>query len=210
MKAATNLKVIFDFGANEGQNIDYYLTKCDLVVAVEGNPSLAALIKERFKGETESGRVYVENVAITDPGDAASRVANFWISKKSNLLSTVISPSKTEEFELIEVPTKSTAEIIKKYSTIDNPPFYCKFDLEKFDAIAVRSMFEAGIYPTYCSVEIHDLQAAEEVLKHNLYSSYQIVKGAEIGDRPKKSFSLKKKKIDFNLQDTPQDHLVMI
>ncbi len=193
MKEPTSLKVIFDFGANEGQNINYYLSKCDVVVAVEGNPSLAALIKEKFKGDIERGRVKVENVAITDSSDVVSQFAKFWISKKSNLLSTVIAPKNTEEFDLIEIPTKTTAEIIKKYTTRDNPPLYCKFDLEMFDAIAIRSMFNEGIYPTYCSVEIHDYQAAEEVLKQNRYSSYQIVKGAQIGAKPQKRFSKEEK-----------------
>jgi FkbM family methyltransferase len=197
MKMPPNLNIIFDFGANEGQNISYYLSKCDVVVAVEGNPSLVALIKEKFKGEIERGRVHVENVAITDSNSAVSQFAKFYISKKSNLLSTVIAPEKIDEFDLIEIPTKTTAEIIEKYTTRDNPPLYCKFDLEMFDAIAVKSMFDQGIYPTYCSVEIHDHQAAEEVLKQNRYSSYQIVKGSEIGPKPKKKLFSKEQKNRF-------------
>ena len=32
------MKVIFDIGANEGQNIDYFLDKADIVIAIEANP----------------------------------------------------------------------------------------------------------------------------------------------------------------------------
>jgi predicted RNA methylase len=40
--------VIYDFGANVGSNLGYYLAKADRVVAVEANPALCRAIEERF------------------------------------------------------------------------------------------------------------------------------------------------------------------
>ena len=42
-------KIIYDFGANNGDNIEYYLLKSDLVIAVEANPELCDFIKKNLK-----------------------------------------------------------------------------------------------------------------------------------------------------------------
>ena len=42
-------KIIYDFGACRGENIDYYLLKSDLVVAFEANPNNSKYIQEKFK-----------------------------------------------------------------------------------------------------------------------------------------------------------------
>ena len=55
------MKIIYDFGAHNGNDIPYYLTKADKVVAVEANPGLAAQIKERFKDEP---KVVVEDLSL--------------------------------------------------------------------------------------------------------------------------------------------------
>ena len=41
-------KIIYDFGANNGDDIPYYLMKADEVIAVEANPKLCDVIKNRF------------------------------------------------------------------------------------------------------------------------------------------------------------------
>ena len=43
-----NKKVIIDFGANKGQNINYYLLKADIVVCVEANPKLVKEIQKNL------------------------------------------------------------------------------------------------------------------------------------------------------------------
>ena len=45
------MKIIFDFGANKGQNIEYFLKHADLVVSVEANPRLCELINTRYQTE---------------------------------------------------------------------------------------------------------------------------------------------------------------
>ena len=34
------MKIIFDFGANQGQNLNYFLEKADIVIACEANSNL--------------------------------------------------------------------------------------------------------------------------------------------------------------------------
>ena len=57
-------KIIYDFGANNGDDIPYYLMKADEVIAVEANPNLCDLIKNRFPKEIIDGRLKVENCVI--------------------------------------------------------------------------------------------------------------------------------------------------
>ena len=40
--------VIYDFGANNGDDLPYYLLSADKVVAVEANPELCSLMQKRF------------------------------------------------------------------------------------------------------------------------------------------------------------------
>ena len=43
------MKIIFDIGCNEGQNIEYFLNKADYVVGIEANPFLINNIRKKFK-----------------------------------------------------------------------------------------------------------------------------------------------------------------
>ena len=43
------MKIIFDIGANQGQNLNYFLEKADVVVAFEANSALVLNIREKFK-----------------------------------------------------------------------------------------------------------------------------------------------------------------
>ena len=49
--------VIYDFRANNGDDVDYCLLKADKVVAVEANPTLANLIRERFADAIATDRL---------------------------------------------------------------------------------------------------------------------------------------------------------
>jgi len=49
--------LIFDIGANNGDDTAAYLTRGYNVVAVEANPSLCVELRARFQPELESGRL---------------------------------------------------------------------------------------------------------------------------------------------------------
>lgn len=59
-------KVIYDFGANNGDDIPYYLLKADVVVAVEANPKLCNAISNRFENYISDGRLFVENCVLAE------------------------------------------------------------------------------------------------------------------------------------------------
>src|SRR3954471_13164175 len=77
--------VIYDFGMNNGDDVEYYLLKCDKVVAVEANSSLCDLAGERFASEIKSGRLTILNVALADRESAEP--LTFYIHKTNHVLS---------------------------------------------------------------------------------------------------------------------------
>lgn len=91
-----NKRVIIDFGANKGQNIDYYLLKSEIVVCVEANPELVREIKKIHKEYTEQ-KLFIENVVVTEKQET-KKLANFYIHKKLNVLSSAVEPTNKKDF----------------------------------------------------------------------------------------------------------------
>ena len=50
-------KIIYDFGANNGDNIQYYLLKSDLLVAIEANPELCDFIRKKINQKEKSSKL---------------------------------------------------------------------------------------------------------------------------------------------------------
>lgn len=59
-----HMKVIYDFGMNNGDNIEYYLMKGLPVVAVEANKALCAKAETRFLDAISRGQLTILNVAL--------------------------------------------------------------------------------------------------------------------------------------------------
>ena len=57
-------KIIYDLGASKGENVDYYLLKCDQIICVEANPLNCEEIITKYKNEISSGKIIVENCII--------------------------------------------------------------------------------------------------------------------------------------------------
>jgi len=123
--------IIYDFGANCGQDIFYYLLKSELVIAVEANKALCERIAIDFAPAIESGRLIDVNKALYVPtkGNATPTHVTLHIPKlgcKAGLgdaHATLVDPAKIEnsffadpeEYEKIEVQASTPVEIISHY-----------------------------------------------------------------------------------------------
>ncbi len=175
-----NKQVIFDFGANRGQNLPYYLLKSGIVVAVEGNPKLCKEIREEYATEIRQEKLYVENCVVIEQQTNGEQPVRFWISKKSDVLSTFVQPRDEENFEQIFVRARTPASIIREHLSINQSLLYCKFDLEGYDAPAIRSLLSDGIFPAFLSVEIQNRDAVSELLLSGVYKSFMLIDGASV------------------------------
>ncbi len=167
------MKIIYDFGANNGDDIPYYLLKAERVIAVEANPALTAIIGVRFQREINEGRLVIENCAVST--GASARSVPFYIHRTNHVLSRFLKPASEveKEFEEICVNSKSVREIISEHGD----PFYIKIDVEGYDQRILRDLFDNNIFPTYISAESHDIEVFSILVAFGGYKSFKLVDG---------------------------------
>jgi FkbM family methyltransferase len=170
------MKIIYDVGANNGDDIPYYLHKADFVVAIEANPVLSGAIIERFPTEVSAGRLVVESCAVTV--DSTEAAVPFYIHKRYHVQSQVPRPPDDQigEFEKIDVPSKSLISIINNYGT----PHYIKIDVERYDKILLKGLFRHAIFPAYVSAESHEIEVFATFVSYGGYKAFKLVDGPTI------------------------------
>ena len=176
----TNLnkkKVIIDFGANKGQNINYYLLKADIVVCVEANPKLVKEIQKNFSNHIRNKKLFIENVVVVGEKEGKKESIDFYIHKKMDVLSTLINPNNTQDFSQVKIKSKSITKILEKYLTKNTVFYFAKFDLEGYDAIAINSMLKADFYPINISTEVHTIKSLEAICNSKKYIGFKLQEG---------------------------------
>jgi FkbM family methyltransferase len=170
------MKVIYDLGANNGDDIGYYLLKADKVVAIEANPFLCQLIRERYPVELESRRLVLEACAITCATGVSE--VDFWIHRSNHVLSQISEPSTQAlgNFDKCRLPAKSIVELVHAHGD----PHYVKIDLEGYDGAVLRSLFAAGIRPPYISAECHNIEIFSILHAIGGYSAFKLIKGSTV------------------------------
>ncbi|MFZ0210318.1 MAG: hypothetical protein WAL59_30150, partial [Roseiarcus sp.] len=129
-------RIIYDFGAHNGDDSPYSLKKSDVVVAVEANPILCDSLRSKFNTELTAGRLYVENCVVTE---GIETDVDFYINKYGTGSSQFPKPKDCdmERFDKIVLPSLSPITIIRKYGE----PFYIKIDIEHYDDAILRTLF---------------------------------------------------------------------
>lgn len=169
-------KVVYDLGANNGDDIPYYLLKSDVVVAVEANPTLCELINVKFKAEIQAGRLVVENCVVTD--ETESSVADFYIHKSNHVLSQLPQPAAADlmMFKKVILPAKAITELIDSHGN----PYYIKIDIEHYDAQILRALFSAGVFPPFISAELHSIEVFALLVAQGGYNAFKLVDGGSV------------------------------
>lgn len=173
-------KVIYDFGANNGDDIPYYLQKADVVVAVEANPLLCDEITRRFAAEIEQGRLFLENCVLTTGGHNSE--VFFYLHKTNHVLSQFPEPEHPTDFDKVLLPSRSVLDIVKQHGE----PHYIKIDIEHYDEKILRALFENGICPPFISAESHSIEVFALLLALGRYRSFKLVDGRTVADKYKR------------------------
>jgi FkbM family methyltransferase len=171
--------VIFDFGANHGEDIDYYLSRASKVIAVEADPNLAVIIRDRFEKEIIQGRLVLVNKVITT---SDSEVVTFYLHKTNPGLNQFERPSeeKLSNFNLVDLEAVNIIELVKQFADRESPPKYCKIDLEGFDFFVLNALFENEIFPVYLSAECHSLDIVKLIISTNRYEAFNLIEGQNV------------------------------
>lgn len=170
-------RVIYDLGANNGDDIPYYLRKADLVVAVEASPALAAGLERRFAAEIDQERVVVENCALTI--DPAVEQVPFFLHRANDLLSQLPRPAPglVGQFDEIVLPAATLAALVARHGE----PHYVKIDLEGYDDVILKDLFRNGVFPPYISAEAHTVDVFCTLVAMGGYDAFKLVYGKTVG-----------------------------
>ncbi len=163
-------KIIYDFGANEGQNIEYYLKNADVVVAVEANPILADKIIANFSAEIADKRLVVYNNCLVNSSSTSH--VDFYRHKTNSGLSQFSKPTKyLSDFQAISVKPITYQEIVSQVGE----PYFVKIDLEGLDYIIYKTIIESGIIPKHLSFENGTSYTKKLLTENSIFKSYNIV-----------------------------------
>ncbi|MBB5751874.1 hypothetical protein [Prosthecomicrobium pneumaticum] len=170
-------RLVYDFGANHGRNIPYYLARGLNVVAVEANPLLCSVISDKYIDYCKEDRLKVINACIV-PDESVHQV-EFYIHSEQDSLSTFVVPGseRAADFRMITLPSLTPGALFDQYGD----PFYVKIDLEGLDGPIVRSMTRSVSVP-YVSAEIHTPDVFLELASAG-YTKFKIVEGEYVNNR---------------------------
>ena len=170
-------KIIYDVGSNNGDDIPYYLLKSDLVIAIEANPKLCDLIKERFQNDISKEKLIVESCVVQT--EKTLLEVPFYIHKKNHVLSQFPKPSNIEDFEEVKLPSKNIIDLIKKYGD----PYYIKIDVEHYDNLILKELLNNKIVPPYISCESHSIDVFATLVSSQVYRSFKLVDGKTVSKK---------------------------
>ena len=122
--------VIFDIGAFEGQDADFYLKKGYRVVSVEANPGFAEAVRRHHSAAIEQKRLTVVEAAIA----SSDGQIEFHVHDHGDWSSLY----KSERFldgtyKTIKVPTITPQHLFSRFGV----PYYVKIDIESADHIVM-------------------------------------------------------------------------
>ena len=172
----TEKKVIYDLGANHGDNIPYYLKKADLVVAAEANPKLCREIEHRFATEISAGRLRVENCVLAGEGTGVD--VAFYLHKRHDVLGQFPKPDESvmDDYTKVSLPAKSILEIVRKHGD----PYYIKIDIEHSEEAILGELFKNGVRPPYISAESHSARVFALLAGMGEYRAFKLVEGETV------------------------------
>jgi FkbM family methyltransferase len=168
-------KIIYDFGMNNGDDIEYYLKKADKVVGVDANPVLCKICEDKFSDYIDDGKLVILNLALSD--SSALEPVDFYIHKDNHVLSQLERPREDtiNLFERIQISKKRASEVIRDHGN----PHYVKIDLEGVDSFVLTDIFDNNIAPEFISAEVHSVLPFALLVSRG-YDSFNLVDGASV------------------------------
>jgi len=168
-------KIIYDLGAARGENLPYYLIKSELVIAVEANIESCNFIKKKFQTEITEKKLIVENCII---GETNSNNDSFYLNE-NHLLGQypMHKKNKLNKFKKINLEKKNIENLFSTYGE----PYYVKIDLEEYDNIVLKRIFDLQIKPNYISAEAINDEVIKLFLTNINYHSFKLVEGNTVG-----------------------------
>jgi FkbM family methyltransferase len=141
------MSIVYDVGSHAGNDVAYYLRQGHNVVAIEANPLLTHLTRQRFSAQIDSGHLTLLNYAVSD----IECNSEFWICDAnlewSSLNQQIASRYETHHHK-INIPSVRLDKLFLNYGV----PEYLKIDIEGTEDRCLAGITETAM-PMYISVE---------------------------------------------------------
>lgn len=163
--------LIFDIGANRGQDAAFYLAKGFRVLAVDADPDLCDEIRRTQAPAVAAGRLNVVNVGVA----GAAGELDFFVNEFSEWSSLRRGSKATQmlSHKVIRVPVVSLAVLVQQHGA----PYYLKIDIEGSERDAIASLRGQTDLPAYLSFEVNpDWPAILELMEGLGYDAFQLVR----------------------------------
>lgn len=148
--------LIFDLGANHGEDTEFYLAKGFRVVAVEANPIIHASLAARLAAPIAAGRLVLLNLGIWE----APGTLTFYANDDNDHWSSFDAAYGTRQgtrYRTIPVPCRTMPELVAGHGL----PHYMKIDIEGADRFVVAQLGALPGLPDYVSVEEYGVAAMD-------------------------------------------------
>jgi FkbM family methyltransferase len=172
--------LIYDLGSHNGQDSEFYLKKGFTVVAVEANPALCDVLRQRFSRDIAEGRYVLIEKAV---GERFGKV-KFFVNTERSIWGTTEynprykgrssakgSPNWTETV----VPSIPFSWLTDQFGV----PYYLKIDIEGADVLCLEDLMTEEDRPNFISIErqpfLSDQLKELALLKALGYTRFKIV-----------------------------------
>lgn len=145
---ATDSRVIFDLGMNNGDDTAYYLARGFRVIAVEANPSLCEKATLRFARAIGHKQLTIINGAIW----SSSGATTFYVNLENDHWSSLDlgwAGRNDSQCREITVRCVTLGELFREFGT----PYYLKIDVEGVDHVVLEQLRTLDLLPQLVSVE---------------------------------------------------------
>jgi FkbM family methyltransferase len=143
--------LVFDVGANNGDDSVHYLSRGFRVVAVEANPELCRRLHARCAADVEAGRLAVEAVGIAERRGTET----LWVDPAHSQFGSFDErpAGRAGRAAPVQVECITAADLFAKHGV----PYYLKVDVEGRERLLLDAL-DPGDLPAYVSTEARGLE----------------------------------------------------
>lgn len=168
--------LVYDVGANNGDDTEYYLRLGLRVAVIEANPGIAKLLRNRFSNAISQARAFIVEAAVVDD-DRTS--IDFYVDETKDKLSSAERPSSAlETTREVRVNACRLSQLI----TVHGSPYYVKIDVEGLDKDVPTDIFRSGLRSPFVSAESHAIEVLCQLVEAG-YRRFKVVEGRHVDSR---------------------------